>query len=177
MFLKVQLPWNVVISPKNLDGKGLLLQRSIIVQLMEEFANRKATKDYGYHIAVTTLMKIGEAKVREQGDVMFPVKFNCVTFKPFAGEVLLGVVTKVLKHGVFMDCGPVENVFLATKTMPDYDYVHGENPVFMSKELSKVEKGAKVRFMVVATQWVESERIFKIIGSLAGDYLGPISVS
>ncbi|KAF6173475.1 hypothetical protein GIB67_027170 [Kingdonia uniflora] len=129
MFLKVQLPWNVVISPKNLDGKGLLLQRSIIVQLMEEFANRKATKDYGG----------GATRCCDQG-------FKAWCF-----------------YGLWA-CG---ECFLATKTMPDYDYVHGENPVFMSKELSKVEKGAKVRFMVVATQWVESERIFKIIGSLA----------
>ncbi|KAF6175349.1 hypothetical protein GIB67_021854 [Kingdonia uniflora] len=66
---------------------------------MEEFANRRAIKDYGYHLAVTTLMKIGEAKERDEGDVMFQVK-------------------------------PVEIVFLATKTMPDYDYVHGENPIF-----------------------------------------------
>ncbi|KAF6173453.1 hypothetical protein GIB67_027148 [Kingdonia uniflora] len=175
MFLKVQLPWNVMISPDSLDEKGLLLQRSVIVKLMEEFANQKATKDHGYHIAVTTLEKIGEGKVREQGGVLFPVIFNCITFKPFMGEILVGVVNRVTKPGVFMACGPVENVFLSSMTMPDFNYVQGESPIYMNAALSKVEKDAKVRFKVIGTKWIEAQREFQLLASLVGDYLGPIS--
>ncbi|KAK9150640.1 hypothetical protein Syun_008949 [Stephania yunnanensis] len=176
MYLKIQLEWNVLITPENLDPRGLLLQRSIIIRLLEEFANRKATKDHGYFLSVTTLEKIGEGKIRpESGDVLFPVRYNCLTFKPFKGEVLKGVVDRIVKHGVFLICGPVGNVFLSVKTMPDYQYVHGENPTFMNNESSKIEKGAVVRFVVLGTKWVETEKEFQVLASLAGDFLGPVS--
>jgi hypothetical protein len=38
MFLKVQLPWNVIIAAENLDAKGLMLQRAIIIRLLGDFA-------------------------------------------------------------------------------------------------------------------------------------------
>ncbi|MCH91163.1 DNA-directed RNA polymerase II subunit RPB7-like, partial [Trifolium medium] len=103
MFLKVQLPWNVIIAAENLKPGSLMLQRAILIRLLSDFAAKKATKDMGYFLAVTTLDKIGEGKVRQHtGDVLFPVIFNAVTFKVFKGEVLEGVVHKVLKHGVFL---------------------------------------------------------------------------
>ncbi|KAH7521126.1 hypothetical protein FEM48_Zijuj07G0000100 [Ziziphus jujuba var. spinosa] len=98
MFLKVQLPWNVVIPAENLDAKGLMLQKAIVIRLMDEFATKKATKDLGYFLAVTTLDKVGEGKVRQNtGDVMFPVVFSGITFKLYRGEILEGVVHKWLE--------------------------------------------------------------------------------
>ena len=176
MFLKVQLPWNVIIPAENLDAKGLMLQRSIIVSLMNDFATRKATKDLGYFLAVTTLESIGEGRVRQQtGDVLFPVVFSGMTFKLNRGEILEGVVHKVLKHGVFLRCGPVENIYLSCLKMPDYRYVPGENPVFLNDKLSKIEKDVVVRFIVIGTKWMEVEREFQALVSLEGDYLGPMS--
>ncbi|OIV94306.1 hypothetical protein TanjilG_19312 [Lupinus angustifolius] len=80
------------------------------------------------------------------GDVLFPVVFNAITFKIFKGEILEGVVHKVLKHGVFMRCGPIENVYLSNLKMPGYHYVPGENPCFMNEKMSKVGKDVAVRF-------------------------------
>ncbi|BFG13916.1 hypothetical protein CerSpe_001900 [Prunus speciosa] len=65
MFLKVQLPWDVVISAESLEVKGLMLQKSIIVRLLDDFASTKATKDLGYFLALTNLESIGECRVRE----------------------------------------------------------------------------------------------------------------
>ncbi|CAL0316720.1 hypothetical protein Lal_00022267 [Lupinus albus] len=175
MFLKVQLPWNVIISAENLQPESLMLQRAIVIRLLGDFAVKKATKDLGYYLAVTTLEKVGEGKVRlHTGDVLFPVVFNAVTFKIFKGEILEGVVHKVLKHGVFMRCGPIENVYLSNMKMPDYRYVHGENPCFMNEKMSKIGKDVVVRFMVIGTKWMEAEREFQALVSLEGDYLGPI---
>ncbi|KAK7356615.1 hypothetical protein VNO80_15890 [Phaseolus coccineus] len=178
MFLKVQLPWNVIIAAENLKPQGLMLQREIIIRLMGDFAMKKATKDLGYFIAVTTLEKIGEGKVRQHtGDVLFPVVFNAITFKIFTGEILEGVVHKVLKHGVFMRCGPIENVYLSHLKMPDYSYVPGENACFMNDKLSKIGKDVTVRFSVIGTKWMEADREFQALVSLEGDYLGPISTT
>ncbi|KAF5752356.1 DNA-directed RNA polymerase V subunit 7 [Tripterygium wilfordii] len=175
MFIRVQLPWNVIIPAENLDVEGLMLKKSIVNRLLDEFAGKKATKDFGYFLAITTLDNIGEGKVRPQtGDVLFPVVFSAVTFKIFRGEVIQGVVQKVLKHGVFLSCGPLENAYLSNTKMPDYNYVTGENPVFLSEKQSKIEKETVVRVMVIGTKWLEAERQFQALVSLEGDYLGPL---
>ncbi|XP_027106284.1 DNA-directed RNA polymerase V subunit 7 [Coffea eugenioides] len=174
MFLQSQLSWNVIIPPESLDSNGLALQKAIIIRLMDDFAAKKATKDLGYFLAVTTLDKIGEGKIRERtGDVLFPVEFSCITFKIFKGEVLEGVVHKILKHGVFLRCGPMDKIYLSHQKMPDYRYVPGENPIFIS-ETSKIEKDVTVRFMVIGEQYVEAEADFRAVVGLNGDFLGPV---
>ncbi|EOA17526.1 hypothetical protein CARUB_v10005859mg [Capsella rubella] len=176
MFLKVKLPWNVMIPAENMDAKGLMLKRAILVELLNAFASKKATKELGYYVAVTTLDKIGEGKIREHtGEVLFPVMFSGMTFKIFKGEIIHGVVHKVLKHGVFMRCGPIENVYLSYMKMPDYKYIPGENPIFMNDKMSRIQVEATVRVVVLGTKWMEAEREFQALASLEGDYLGPIS--
>ncbi|GKU99699.1 hypothetical protein SLE2022_333550 [Rubroshorea leprosula] len=175
MFLKVQLPWNVIIPADSLDSEGLMLQRQIVIRLLNEFAVKKATKDHGYFLAVTTLESIGEGRVRQQtGDVLFPVVFSGITFKIFTGEILEGVVVKVLKHGVFLKCGPINNLYLSNLKMPDYNYFPGENPFFMNDKMSKIEKDVTIRFIVIGTKWMEAEREVQALVSLDGDYLGPV---
>ncbi|KNA17149.1 hypothetical protein SOVF_082690 [Spinacia oleracea] len=175
MFIKVQLPWNVIIPCEHMDVKGLMLQKSIILRLMEDFTSKKATKELGYLLAVTTLDNIGEGRVRQQtGDVLFPVTFSCLTFKIFRGEVLEGTVHKVLRHGVFLRCGPIETIFLSAQKMPGYQHVPGESPMFISEKQSKIEKDVVVRFCVIGTKWVETEREFQAVVGLEGDYLGPV---
>ncbi|KAI3469692.1 hypothetical protein Pfo_026355 [Paulownia fortunei] len=176
MYLKSKLSWNVVLPAENLDTKGLTLQKAIITRLMADFAAKKASKDLGYFLALTTVGSIGEGKVRQQsGDVLFPVDFSCITFKMLPGEVLEGIVHKILKHGIFLRCGPAENVYLSHQKMDDYQYVPGENPYFMNGKSSKIEKGVVVRFLVIGEKFIEAEKDFRAVVSLEGDYLGPIS--
>lgn len=158
-----------------MDAKGLMLQKAIITRLMDVFSAKKASKDLGYFLAITTVQNIGEGKVRQQsGEVLFPVDFSCLTFKMLIGEVLEGAVHKILKHGVFLKCGPAEKIYLSHQKMADYQYVPGENPYFMNKS-SKIEKGVVVRFIVIGEKFLEAEKDFQAIVSLEGDYLGPIS--
>lgn len=172
MFLKVQLPWNVIIPAESLDTKGLVLQKSIIIRLLDEFATKKATKDLGYLHAVTTLDHIGEGKVRQHsGDVLFPVRFSGISFKIFRGEIVEGVVHKVLKHGVFLKCDPIENAYLSSIKMPGYTYTVGENPVFHSDKQLTIEKNVVVRVIVIGTKWLEAEREFQALVSLKGALL------
>ncbi|RRT82500.1 hypothetical protein B296_00013153 [Ensete ventricosum] len=116
---------------------------------MDDIANRKASKEHGYYVAVTTLNSIGEGKVRElSGDVLFPVIFSCITQKPAKGEILVGTVDKILKQGVFLKSGPISSIFLSEKMMRDYKYVGGENPMFLNDKHAKLEKDTMVRFKV-----------------------------
>ncbi|XP_018632336.1 DNA-directed RNA polymerase V subunit 7-like [Nicotiana tabacum] len=176
MFLKSRLSWNVIIPAENLDVEGLTLQKVIVIRLLKDFASKKASKNLGYFLAVTALEKIGEGKVREQmaGDVLFPVEFSCITFKMFRGEILEGVVHKILKHGVFLKCGPVDNIYLSNKMMSDYKYVQGENPIFMNEKMSRIEKGTVVRCIVIGTEYKEEGKELLALVSLESDHLGPI---
>ncbi|KAI4354428.1 hypothetical protein L6164_003289 [Bauhinia variegata] len=176
MFVKLQLPWNVILPPDSLEKTSLMLQRKILIKLLDEFATKKATKDHGYYLAVTTVDNIGEGKVRQHsGDVLFPVVFSAITFKVFRGEIMEGVVHKVLKHGVFLRCGPIENAYLSNTKMADYKYVPGENAYFMNDKMSKIAKESVVRYIVLGTRWMEADREFQVLVSLEGDYLGPVS--
>lgn len=77
----------MVIRAEDLAIKGLMLQKKIVAKLLDDFSAKKATKDLGYLLAVTTLDNIGEGKVREHsGDVLFPVNFTCLSFKVFWGR-------------------------------------------------------------------------------------------
>ncbi|XP_024961312.1 DNA-directed RNA polymerase V subunit 7-like [Cynara cardunculus var. scolymus] len=176
MYLKVKLNWNVVIPARNLDLNGLMLQKAILVRLLDTFAAKKATKDLGYLVAITTLDKIGEGKVREHsGDVLFPVEFTCLSFKVFRGEVIEGVVHKILKHGIFMRCGPIEYLYLSNKKMSDYQYHSLENPCFLNEQTgSRIVKDASVRCIVIGVKYMEAQKEFQAVVGLEGDYLGPI---
>ncbi|KAK4718351.1 hypothetical protein R3W88_016689 [Solanum pinnatisectum] len=131
---------------------------------MNDFAAKKASKILVTFMTFTTLERIGEGKVREHtGDVLFPVEFNCVTFKIFRRVILEGVVDKILKHGIFLRCGPTNKVYSHQK-MADYKYVPGENPIFMNEKMSRIEKDTVVRFIVVGARYAEKE--FQAVVSL-----------
>lgn len=166
----------MVIPAENLDVKGLMLQKAIIIRLLDDFSSKKATKDLGYFVILTNLDKIGEGKVREHtGDVLFPVSFSCITFKIYRGEVIEGVVHKILKHGVFLRCGPIENLYLSNQKMKDYKYVAAENPLFMNdKTGSRIEKDVTLRCMVIGVKYLEAEKEFQAVVGLDGDFLGPV---
>ncbi|CAL5071444.1 unnamed protein product [Urochloa decumbens] len=174
VFLEAEMSWNVLISPSQLDRKGLLLRKAIIVRLLEDVTNKRASKEHGYYIAVNQLKAISEGKVRElTGDVLFPITFTCITQKPMKGEILGGYVDRILKHGVFLKSGPTESIFMAEKSMSDYKYIGGENPMFMNDH-SKLEKDTAVRFKVMGFRWMEADRQFQLLATIAGDFLGPL---
>ncbi|CAI7759634.1 unnamed protein product [Closterium sp. NIES-53] len=53
---------------------------------------------HGFVVAVTTVESVGTGIVRDDtGYVTFPVRYQCVVFRPFKGEILEGVVTTVNK--------------------------------------------------------------------------------
>jgi len=54
-------------------------------------------------VAITGVEDIGKGLIREgTGYVTFPVKYQCVVFRPFKGEILEAVVTMVNKVGAYL---------------------------------------------------------------------------
>ncbi|KAA8548751.1 hypothetical protein F0562_000435 [Nyssa sinensis] len=182
MFIEVEYHVRVVIPAKNLDRNGLLARSSIVSCLLKYLLFWKATEEYGYFLAVTKLKSIGNQEFQESSrDILLPVAFSCRTFLPVNGEIMLGVVRAIATHGVFLKCGPMKYIFLSARKMPNYYYVGGKNPFFLSDDLSRIEYNVVIRFVVFAVRWTkkkwEIEREFMILASLEGDCLGPMSLS
>jgi len=61
--------------------KILLPHKAVILRLMGYFATRKSSNEYGFSVAITSLNKIGEGRIRDHTDnVPFPVTFKCIMF-------------------------------------------------------------------------------------------------
>lgn len=54
-------------------------------------------------MAITGIESVGKGLIRDgTGFVTFPVKYQCVVFRPFKGEILEAVVTMVNKVGFLL---------------------------------------------------------------------------
>ncbi|MBA0559058.1 hypothetical protein Golob_016039 [Gossypium lobatum] len=175
MFFEVELQRDVKINATNLDKP--VSRRLILACLLDNLFKEKASEDHGYFLAVTRLKSIGKGNVMdESGNTVFTVVFTCRTFKPFPGEELQGVVRYISQHGVLLKCGPIRNAFLSAWKMSKYQYIPGKKPAFLSNELSKIEKGVVVCFLVLAVRWINASRDFEMLASVDADSLGPVSL-
>ncbi|KAF8725947.1 hypothetical protein HU200_020523 [Digitaria exilis] len=85
------------------------------------------------------------------------------------GEIMVGHIDRIFKHGMFLKSGPFDSIFMAEKSMSDYKYIGGENLMFMN-EHSKLEKDTIVRFKVLGFRWMEADRKFQLLATIAGDF-------
>ena len=60
--------------------------------------------------------------------------------------------------------------------MSNYYYVPGVKPVFLSNEVSKIQKDVVVGFLVLAVRWINASRDFEMLASVDADSLGPVSL-
>ncbi|KAF5939556.1 hypothetical protein HYC85_023815 [Camellia sinensis] len=60
--------------------------------------NDKTCGRHGFVVVITGIENVGKGLIRDgTGFVTFPVKYQCVVFRPFKGEILEAVVTMVNK--------------------------------------------------------------------------------
>lgn len=81
--------------------------------------------------------------------------------------------------GVLLKCGPMSHVYLSCLKMPNYNFVNGKNQFFLSNDLSRIENGSVIRFMVFSVRWENEDRSgqFKILASIEDASLGPIQLA
>ena len=62
------------------------------------------------------------------------MKYQCIVFKPFKGEVLDAVVTSVSKLGFFCEAGPMQ-IFVSNYLIPeDTKFNADDEPCFLSDD-------------------------------------------
>lgn len=71
---------------------------SLVVDDINFWLLVRSSGRHGFVVAVTAVETIGQGLIRDgTGFVTFPVKYQCVVFRPFKGEILESVVTMVNK--------------------------------------------------------------------------------
>lgn len=89
--------------------------KQILRSKLIEDVEGTCTGQFGYIICVMDGMKIDIGKGRiipGDGSAEFEVKYTAIVWRPFKGEVVDGVVTKVNNLGFFVDVGPL-SVFIS----------------------------------------------------------------
>ncbi|KAF2291717.1 hypothetical protein GH714_035329 [Hevea brasiliensis] len=109
---------------------------------------------HGFVVAITGIENIGKGLIRDgTGFVTFPVKYQCVVFRPFKGEILEAVVTMVNKMGFFAEAGPVQ-IFVSNHLIPDdMEFQSGDMPNYTTSDGSvKIQKDSEVRLKIIGTR-------------------------
>ncbi|CAL9031807.1 unnamed protein product, partial [Prunus brigantina] len=73
------------------------LRENLVAKLMKDVEGT-CSGQHGFVVAITGIENIGKGLIRDgTGFVTFPVKYQCVVFRPFKGEIFEVVVTMVNK--------------------------------------------------------------------------------
>ncbi|PKU59133.1 DNA-directed RNA polymerase II subunit RPB7 [Dendrobium catenatum] len=176
VFLEVEVKGVVIVDPNDLLHLNISLRKYMTIRLLSKIGRWKASTKHGYYVTPAILNfdhdSRGDWITRE---VIFKVSYKCTTMKPCKGEIFIGTIDKVMRHGIFLKCGPIQNIFLSEKKMKDYKFSIDEQPIFvnMNRE-SSMQKGTKVRFKVFDLKWIESEKEFHVLATIEAHFLGPI---
>ncbi|CAN0910776.1 DNA-directed RNA polymerase II subunit RPB7 [Linum grandiflorum] len=170
MFFHIALERNMQLHPCYF---GRNLRDNIASKLMKDVEGTCRGK-HGFVVAVTGIEEVGKGLIRAgTGLVTFPVKYQCVMFRPVKGEIVEAVVTIVMISGFLAEAGPVQ-IFVSTKLMPDdMQLQNGDNPNYTTSDGSvKIQKDTEVRLKIVGSN-VDLAEIF-CIGTINDDFLGVI---
>lgn len=144
-----------------------MLTQRLMLEVEGTFAGR-----YGFVIAVLQVLEpIPTGELDDTtGYAVFPLKYQAVVFRPFKGEVLDGVVSKVTNHGIFADSGPL-TVFISRYWMPTGMKFNAHT--FETEDgVDSVREGSSVRFRIIGLK-IEATEI-SATGTIMDPYLGPI---
>ncbi|KAB5521298.1 hypothetical protein DKX38_025617 [Salix brachista] len=125
---------------------------------------------HGFVVAITGIENIGKGLIRDgTGFVTFPVKYQCVVFRPFKGEILEAVVTMVNKMGFFAEAGPVQ-IFVSNHLIPDdMEFQTGDMPNYTTSDGSvKIQKDSEVRLKIIGTRVDATEIVCNAVYFLSG---------
>ncbi|XP_021728536.1 DNA-directed RNA polymerase II subunit RPB7-like isoform X2 [Chenopodium quinoa] len=97
MFFHIMHKRNMQLHPRHF---GTRLRDKLVSKLMKDVEGTCSGR-HGFVVAIMGIKHVGKGLIRDgTGFVTFPVKYKCVVFRPFKGEILEAVVTMVNK-GIF----------------------------------------------------------------------------
>lgn len=129
---------------------------------------------YGFVITVLKVIEpIPTGELEDStGFAVFPLQYQAVVFRPFKGEVLDSVVSKVTQHGFFAESGPL-TVFVSHHLLPQGMRFEGKEESWNSQDGNEViRRDSSVRLRILGLK-IEATEI-SATGSIKEAYLGPM---
>ncbi|CAN7114760.1 unnamed protein product [Brassica rapa subsp. narinosa] len=171
MFFHIVLERNMQLHPRFF---GQNLRENLVSKLIKDVEGTISGR-HGFVLAVTGIESIGKGLIRDGTPfVTFPVKYRCVVFRPFEGEVLEAVVTRVVQHGFFAEAGPLK-IFVSNHCIPDdMEYQAGDMPTYTKSDGSvRIQEDCEVRLKVFGFSIDATE--ISCVGSIKERFLGLIT--
>ncbi|KAM7496496.1 hypothetical protein LguiA_020910 [Lonicera macranthoides] len=165
MFFHIVLERNMQLHPRHF---GRDLREKLVAKLMKDVEGTCSGR-HGFVVAITGIESVGKGLIRDgTGFVTFPVKYQCVVFRPFKGEILEAVVTMVNKMGFFAEAGPVQ-IFVSNHLIPDdMEFQTGDMPNYTTSDGSvKIQKESEVRLKIIGTR-VDATEIVRLLDRTFG---------
>ncbi|XP_013608288.1 PREDICTED: DNA-directed RNA polymerase II subunit 7 [Brassica oleracea var. oleracea] len=109
MFFHIVLERNMQLNPRFF---GRNLRENLVSKLMKDVEGTCSGR-HGFVVAITGIESVGNGLALPRTGpvrngtafVTFPLKYQCVVFRPFKGQILEAVVTLVNKMGFFAEAG------------------------------------------------------------------------
>lgn len=169
MFYHVSIQQSIDLEPMYFGPK---LRDTICLKITDKVEGTCSPK-HGYILAVLKVDEVTKGKIRQDGSgfATFKATFQCITFRPFKGEVLDCVVSQVNKMGFFADAGPLQ-IFVSSHLIPDdYEYSSVNGDAFVSTDAtSQIKEGTEVRIKIVGVR-ADPHDMF-CIGTMKEGWLG-----
>ncbi|KAL0236158.1 hypothetical protein GEMRC1_002740 [Eukaryota sp. GEM-RC1] len=173
MFYQAAFKYNLNLPPQALTKK---LHETLENRLREAIEG-KVYSTYGYVLLLLSLDNIGQGRVIPgTGDVVYPVNFKALVFKPFKNEVLDAGVTVVNDNGVYVLAGPV-SLFIGKRSLPP-GFVYDPStspPAFVSAESgTRIQQGSELRLRILNTIFSSRNGVvhFNAVGTANQNGLG-----
>jgi DNA-directed RNA polymerase II subunit RPB7 len=172
-FFVVTLKRDVEIHPKFFGAKLMdRLTQRLSVEVEGSFAGK-----HGFVVAVLEILQepVPEGRLDDvSGMAVFTLAYQAVVFRPFKGEVLNAVVTKVVQHGFFAEAGPL-TIFVSYHLLPDEMKFNPLRESWRSESIEdseEIRKESAVRLRILGLK-IEATTI-SATGSVKEDWLGLI---
>lgn len=170
-FFLVTLKRDVEIHPKFFGVKLMeRLTQRLSVEVEGSFAGR-----YGFIVSVLHMETDPPPEGRlddSSGMAVFNLEYNALVFRPFKGEVMNAVVSKVVQHGFFAEAGPL-TIFVSHHLLPDEMRFNSARESWRSESIEDSEeimKDSAVRLRIIGLR-IEATTI-SATGSVKENYLG-----
>lgn len=151
MFYHLTLSKSIDVHPK-FFGPQL---RSVIEASVKTKVEGACLGKFGYCVCVTKLRDVGQGLIRPDGTGLatFEVRYGCIVFRPFRGQVLEVTVREVMISGFIAEAGPVQ-IFVSAHCIPEsFTFVPDNDGAFESSEKEwRITAGTDVRLKILSVR-------------------------
>ncbi|KAL0228489.1 hypothetical protein RCL1_004632 [Eukaryota sp. TZLM3-RCL] len=167
MFFRMSFQYRLYLSPSALTQK---LRENLEIRLREAIEG-KCYANYGYILLLLELRSIGQGKVTpDSGQVVFPVQFSALVFRPIPNEVTDGQVALIINAGVYINVGPMR-VFVSQALLPQGYEFDPYTMTFTSASGERpIQEGTSMRVRIMNVDFREGQ--WYAVGTANQDALG-----